>query len=266
MIFIPDLSSNAITLHEDPTDADSVTTNGYIDTQISDNTVIVKNNQENNMNGYGFTNVRAPVAETDVVTLSSLNAQISQLQTQIDALDRLMISSGPIVYNFSDNVGDSLWAGWSLTTSGSIVSKDDFFQSADTTTTSPYTGAGGPSPGGGFYAYMEASAENSESLTNAGTATTTVNGIRMLRFYYHMYGAHMGRFRIQYELNNTGAFFQIAEINGEQQKKKEDAWIEFMHDFRSMNNFQQITKIRFYYDRLKGADADLCIDYIQIWE
>jgi hypothetical protein len=135
----------------------------------------------------------------------------------------------------------------------------------DSNTGSSNTGPEGPYAGGSRYVYLETSSGSegdSDTLTGPEVNTSTLTNPQ-LSFYYHMYGATMGK--LQWEASDDGgsSWTTLDSLVGEQQTADDEPWLE---QTANLSSFSSPVMIRFIGFRGSSFTGDMALDSICINE
>ena len=253
---------------------------------------LVKNNQDNDFNDNKLTNINSIV----VNNIPSDDYHVSNKKYIDDQLDKntivrfnqtlqnyLKVSVGDTIYNLTKydkiaviditemrapSTGASLLQKWNITSRNTFgdTKVAQFIKSTRTSSPTEHSGASSLAPVGDAFTYIESSGSNHGDNTYVICERTDIIQITNITFYYNRFSIltddnlkAMGRLRIQIKMSdNTWNTLYTMEKNS-QYSNSSTEWSLFNLDI-TQENFG----IRFGYDRITTAHADMCFSNITI--
>ena len=297
---------NTITLNKQAENDNEVITKAYVDRFNQDNersrrdlgidfynesNDLVKNNQDNDLNDYKFTNLdsiqvnRNPISDNELSTKKYIDDELEKntiVRFNQTLQNYLKVSVGDTIYNLTKynkiqiidtteirypNIGNDLLQKWNIRCNNkknqSISS--DFIKSTKTYSPTNETGATILPPIGNAFMYLETSSNNHGNNTFVTFERTDIIQISNISFYYNRFSISdenlraMGRFKVLLLLENNAWTTQFVNNENDQYSINSTDWKLLNLDF-TIENYG----IRLVYDRIKSAHADMCFSNIMI--
>ena len=297
---------NTITLNKQAENDNEVITKAYVDRFHQDNersrrdlgidfynesNDLVKNNQDNDLNDYKFTNLdsiqvnRNPISDNELSTKKYIDDELEKntiVRFNQTLQSYLKVSVGDTIFNLTKynknqiidtteirypNIGGDLLQKWSIKCNNrnnqSILS--DFIKSTKTSSATNYSGATVLPPIGNSYMSIETSSNNNGNNTFVTWERTDIIQITNITFYYNILSISdvnlkaMGRFKILLLLENNAWTTQFVINENDQYSNNSTEWKLLNLDF-TIKNYG----IKLVYDRIKSAHADMSFSNILI--
>ena len=297
---------NTITLNKRAENDNEVITKAYVDRFHQDNersrrdlgidfynesNDLVKNNQDNDLNDYKFTNLdsiqvnRNPISDNELSTKKYIDDELEKntiVRLNQTLQNYLKVSVGDTIYNLTKynkiqildtteirypNIGGDLLQKWTIKCNNrnnqSIPS--DFKKSTKTNSPTNDSGATILPPIGNSFMYIESSSNNNGNNTFVTCERTDIIQITNISFYYNRFSISdinlraMGRFKILLLLENNLWTTQFVINENDQYSNNSTEWKLLNLDF-TIENYG----IKLVYDRIKSAHADMCFSNIMI--
>ena len=297
---------NTITLNKQAENDNEVITKAYVDRFHQDNersrrdlgidfydesNDLVKNNQDNDLNNYKFTNLdsiqvnRNPISDNELSTKKYIDDELEKntiVRFNQTLQNYLKVSVGNTIYKLTKynkiqiiditeikfpNTGSDLLQKWNIICNNknnqSIPS--DFIKSTKTNPPTDDSGATNLPPIGNSFMYIESSSNNNGNNTFVTWERTDIIQITNISFYYNRFSISdidlraMGRFKILLLLENNSWTTQYVINENDQCSDNSTQWKLLNLDF-TVKNYG----IRLAYDRIKSAHADMCFSNIMI--
>ena len=297
---------NTITLNKQAENDNEVITKAYVDRFHQDNersrrdlgidfynesNDLVKNNQDNDLNDYKFTNLdsiqvnRNPISENELSTKKYIDDELEKntiVRFNQTLQNYLKVSVVDTMYNLTKydkiqiidtteirypNIGGDLLQKRTIKcnkrNNQSILS--DFIKSTKTSSPTNDSGATVLPPIGNSYMYIETSSNNNGNNTFVTWERTDIIQITNISFYYNRFSISdenlkaMGRFKILLLLENNAWTTQFVINENDQYSNNSTEWKLLILDI-TIENYG----IKLVYDRIKLAHADMSFSNISI--
>ena len=234
---------NSITINTNPTNNNNVTNKKYVDDQLDKDTIVRLNDDSNDR---------------------YLKVNINNSTYNLQIYNKIVLSDTTII-KFSNN-GDSLLPNWRLScndrnNNGNV---QNFFKSTKTNSPTGNSGATVIPPIGDSFMYIECSGNNFGSNVFCSWERIDIIQISNITFYYNRFSIQgdfraMGRFRIQI-LTKDNVWLTKFFINKNTQfSTLSTDWI-----ILSLNITDENYGVKFIYDQIDSAHADMCFSNITI--
>ena len=262
----------------------------YVDTQI-DQQSIVRNNQDNNFNNNKLTIINSitinttPTHNNHVTNKKYIDDELDKdtiIRLNDDSNDRyLKVNINNTIYNLQiykklvltdttimkfPNNGDSLLQNWRLSSNdrNNNGNVQNFFRSTKTSSPTSNSGAINSPPIGDSFMYIETSSNNFGPNVFCSWERVDIIQISNITFYYNRFSIQgdfraMGCFQIQILTKNNVWItkFNIAKID--QFSNAATDWI-----ILNLNITDENYGVKFVYDQIDSAHADMCFSIITI--
>ena len=297
---------NTITLNKQAENDNEVITKAYVDRFHQDNersrrdlgidfynesNDLVKNNQDNDLNDYKFTNLdsiqvnRKPISDNELSTKKYIDDELEKntiVRFNQTLQNYLKVSVGNDTYNLSKydknyitdltemrspNSGMYLLQKWKIDCRDiyNNAKINNFIKSSKTQSPTENSGATVLPPIGSSFMYLESSGNNNGDNTYVILSRTDIIQITNISFYYNRFSISdenlrgMPRFRIQILLENDNWENKFTIDKNSQFSNSSTEWSYLNLDFTQANY-----GIRLIFDRINSPHADMCLSNITI--
>ena len=294
---------HSVIINNPPENDNEVVTKSYVDQFHNNNernrrdvglsfyneeTYLVKNNQDNNLNNNKLTNINSitinnnPTDDNHVTNKKYIDNEINKntiVRFNQTLQNYLKVSVGNDIYNLTKydkiqivditeirfpNEGKYLLQKWNIIYSdiNGNGKLNNILKSTKTSSPTTHTGSMSLPPIGNSFMYIETSSGGHGSNVFVSFERTDIIQISNIKFYYNRYSSHnpsMGRFRIQL-LSEGGTWVtQYTIEKNTQYSSSPTEWNLLNLDF-TIDNYG----IKLIYDQIDTPHADMCFSNILI--